>query len=240
MNIYALIPARSGSKGIRNKNLCVVQGKSLLEYTIETALACGIFEEVIVTTDSETIAKNAKHLGAKVPFLRPSQFARDNSTDREYIEHAINWLKDNENIEPKLISILRPTTPLRDINLIESAVNLFHAHLHSATSLRSVHAMSEPPQKMLQITNGFLKGFFPNDLRKEYFNLPRQAFPKAYHPNGYIDIVKPDHIKTHPSGIFGEKILAFETPFSIEIDIAQDLEYLNYLLDKKNAKFYIK
>jgi CMP-N-acetylneuraminic acid synthetase len=102
----------------------------------------------------------------------------------------------------------------------------------TATSLRSVHALSEPPQKMLQIVDNWLTGFFPEDKRDDYFNLPRQAFPVAYHPNGYIDIVKTNYIRSEKEKIFGSKMLGFVTPVSVEIDNKEDFMYLEYILNK--------
>jgi N-acylneuraminate cytidylyltransferase len=235
MKTYALIPARAGSKGVKNKNIRLLDGKPLIAYSIEAALQCAKIDRVIVTTDSQEIADIAKAFGAEIPFLRPADLAQDKSADRSYIEHALDWLLLNEKIEPDLIAILRPTTPLRDSVLLDSAVNKTRECFKEAASLRSVHALPEPPQKMLQIQGDWLAGFFPDDKREEYFNLPRQMFPTAYQPNGYIDIIKPSYIRSNPEGIFGSKMIGFETPHSVEIDTEQEFEYLEFLMEKKHV-----
>lgn len=233
MKVYAIIPARAGSKGVKNKNIRSLKGKPLISYSIEVALKSNAFDRVIVTTDSTEIAEIAKSAHAEVPFLRPSEFAQDKSPDRAYLEHALNWFKDNENIEPDFLAILRPTTPWRNSNLIKLSVEKMIVHADEASSLRSVHALAEPPQKMLKIEGKWLTGFFPDDKRPDYFNLPRQMFPTAYQPNGYIDIIKSSYITQEKDGIFGPKILGFETPYSVEIDTQAEFDYLEYLMEKQ-------
>lgn len=231
LSIYAIIPARAGSKGVKNKNIRLLSGQPLIAYSIKSALESTIFNKIIVSTDSDDIAKISKDYGAEVPFLRPKEYSTDQATDRAYIEHFLDWCKKYENKEPDLIAILRPTTPVRDNKVLATAVNMILDNL-TATSLRSVHALSEPPQKMLQIVDNWLTGFFPEDKRDDYFNLPRQSFPVAYHPNGYIDIVKSNYIRSEKEKIFGSKMLGFVTPFSVEIDNNEDFMYLEYILNK--------
>jgi CMP-N-acetylneuraminic acid synthetase len=232
MKVYAIIPARAGSKGVKNKNIRMLNGKPLITYSIEAALKSNFFERVIVTTDSPEIAEIAKSADAEVPFLRPLEFAQDRSPDRAYIDHALDWFKTHEGLEPELIALLRPTTPCRDSNLIDLAISKMIDHVSEATSLRSVHALAEPPQKMLKMENKWLTGFFPDDIRPDYFNLPRQMFPMAYQPNGYIDILKPAYLAQKKEGIFGSKMLGFETPYSVEIDTEAEFDYLEYLMEK--------
>lgn len=232
MKTYALIPARAGSKGVKNKNLRLVNDKPLITYSIESAMLAKKIDRVIVTTDSPEIANVAKKAKAEVPFLRPSAFAQDHSPDHEYLLHALNWLNENEGTVPKLIALLRPTTPLREAFILDNAISSFFEKMETATSLRSVHVLPEPPQKMLKIENGWLTGFFPNDPRPDYFNLPRQLFPTAYHPNGYIDILKTEYLLKNKNQIFGEKMLGFETPFSIEIDTEDAFNYLEFAMSR--------
>jgi len=231
MRTYALIPARANSKGVTNKNLRLVHEKPLITYTLEVAKNVKQFDRVIVTTDSPEIAALAKAEGVEVPFIRPAEFAQDASPDRDYIEHALNWFQENEGAVPDLVAILRPTTPLREPDLLDKAVLVLQERFSEATALRSVHALPEPPQKMLQMENGWLTGFFPEDKRPDYFNLPRQTFPTAYQPNGYIDIVKTSYLEKDKNRIFGDMMLGFETRFSIEIDTPEALDYLAFTLE---------
>ena len=236
MSTYALIPARAGSKGVKAKNIRQLSGQPLIAYSINTALETSAFSRVIVSTDSSEIAEFAKSLGAEVPFIRPSELAQDQTPDRAYIDHALDWFREQENQEPELIAILRPTTPLRTAEILDSAVNKAIDNFVNITSLRSVHPLAEPPQKMLKIENDLLTGFFPDDPRGDYFNLPRQAFPTAYQPNGYIDIVKTDYIRSQKEKIFGSRMLGFITPHSIEIDTEEDFSYLEYIIGNRNVR----
>jgi CMP-N-acetylneuraminic acid synthetase len=235
--IIAVIPARSGSKGVPKKNIKLLGGYPLIAYSIIAARLCLKIERTIVSTDSREIAEIALFYGAEVPFLRPKKLAQDNSTDLEFFGHLVGWFKENENDVADLLVHLRPTTPLRIPQEINKAIGLIENKI-DATSLRSAHELPEPPQKMFQIDkNGFFRGFFPNDSRPEYFNLPRQLFPKAYHPNGYVDIIKTDNILSGAS-LHGFNILAFITPPAVEIDNKEDFDYLEYQLKKYTNPIY--
>src|SRR5687767_14237993 len=112
--IYAVIPARGGSKGVPRKNLRSVSGVPLIAYSIKAALKTPSIERTIVSTDSPEIADVAKNLGADVPFFRPEEISQDRSTDYEFVAHMLEWLQNNEGKIPSQIVHLRPTTPLRD------------------------------------------------------------------------------------------------------------------------------
>ena len=228
MSAYAIIPARGGSKGVPRKNLVQLVGHPLIAYSIEAALQVPSIERVIVSTDSEEIAEIALRYGAEVPFLRPSEFASDTSTDREFLIHALDWLATQEQKIPDYLVHLRPTTPLRDPDIIEKAL-IQLKNTPDATSLRSAHKASKTPYKWFEInTKGYFIGIRPNDDREEYYNLPRQSFPDVYDPNGYVDILRSTHLLSYQS-IHGESMLGFVTPYAHEIDDIDDLIYLEYL-----------
>jgi len=226
----ALVPARGGSKGVPGKNIRLLGGHPLIAYSVAAARLSSVIDRVVVSTDSPEIARVAEHYGAEVPFLRPAELARDTSPDLEFVRHAIEWFERYEQYRPEWIIQLRPTTPLRDPILISAALQAIVAR-HDATALRSVHELSEPPQKMMGIEDGWLIGLFPHDPRPEYYNLPRQSFPTAYHPNGYVDVVRPSVVMVGQS-LHGQRILGFVTPPAIEIDLPESLEYLEFALEK--------
>ncbi|MCB4790651.1 MAG: acylneuraminate cytidylyltransferase family protein [Elusimicrobia bacterium] len=229
--IIALIPARGGSKGVPGKNIRNLGGYPLISYSICAASLTKSIDRTIVSTDSKEIADIALRYGAEVPFLRPSEISGDNSTDLELFNHAINWLKENEGMIPEFIIHLRPTTPLRDPSQTSLAIESIKKR-QDATSLRSAHHFFQPPQKMFQVDEkGFFKGFFPNDPRPEYYNLPRQTFSKAFCPNGYVDIIRPEFVQKNHA-LHGSNILAFITPTVGEVDKPEDFEYLEYILNK--------
>ena len=100
-SVYAIIPARAGSKGVKNKNIKCLKGYPMLAYSIAAAKLCGNVSRIIVSTDSEQYADIAESYGVKVPFLRPKEISGDKSTDIEFMEHAINWLAENEHEVPE-------------------------------------------------------------------------------------------------------------------------------------------
>ncbi len=237
MNVVAIIPARGGSKGVPKKNIALLGGYPLIAYSIVASKQSSRILRTIVSTDSEEIKKVALEFGAEVPFLRPSEFAQDRSTDAEVFRHAVDWFKMNEGAVPDLIVQLRPTTPLRHYADIDRAIDELIRH-PEATGLRSAHELAEPPHKMFKLTpEGYFEGFFPEDPRPEYFNLPRQVLPKAYGPNGYVDIIKTvEFMRT--GSLYGSKILGFTTPVALEVDTHEDLDRLSYVVRTQGHALY--
>ncbi len=237
MKCISIIPARAGSKGILGKNIKFLGGYPLIAYSIVVSkMSLGI-ERTIVSTDSQEIADIAIGYGAEVPFLRPARISRDKSTDLEFIQYAIDWFNENERWVPEYIVLLRPTTPLRHSDDIESAI-IYLERYPKATSLRSAHALPEPPQKMFKVDKeGYFRGFFPRDPRPDYHNMPRQSFPVAYQPNGYVDIIKTETIRTG-SSLWGLDILAFVTQFAPEADLPESFEYLEYCLARDGSSIH--
>ena len=113
-NIIAIIPARSGSKSVKDKNIALLSGYPLIAYSIVAAKKSELIDRIIISTDSEEYQKIALQYGAEVPFLRPTEYSTDTSTDRDFLIHAMNWLEENERQAPEYWVHLRPTTPLRD------------------------------------------------------------------------------------------------------------------------------
>lgn len=235
--IYSLISARGGSKGVPGKNIRLLGGYPLIAYTVAASVLTPEIKRTVVSTDSKEIAAIARKYGAEIPFMRPAEISGDNSTDLELLQHAISWFDENEAVSPELIVHLRPTTPFRSPLEMSRAIKEFQLN-PKATSLRSVHELAEPPQKQVRFgKDGFLEGFFPDDPRPEYYNLPRQLFPKAYQPNGHIDIIKTECVKKTKSH-FGPNTLGFRTSFAPEVDLPEDFDYLEYILDRFGSPLY--
>ena len=227
-NILALIPARAGSKSIPKKNIVDLGGFPLIAYSIAAAKMSTHISRIIVSTDSEEIAQIAKQYGAEVPFMRPAEFATDTAVDFDVVKHALEWLKEHEQHEPEYIVFLRPTTPLRDPELVDKGIEFMLSH-PEASSLRSGHELRESPHKMFQKQGDYFVGLFEQD--SEHSNLSRQAFPAVYQPDGYVDVWKTETIRAH--GVLqGEKILGFVVPDVGELDNLQDLDILRFHLQK--------
>lgn len=232
--MIAIIPARSGSKGVPGKNIKLLGGIPLFAFSIIAAKMMPSVSRVIVSTDSEEYAQIAKDYGAEVPFLRPNEISGDKSTDFDLFLHALNWFKENENLIPDYILHLRPTTPLRNPQIMEDAVKLFIENKNLASSLRSGHSAPESPYKwFLKDDENYFKGL-RDDLTPEKVNLPRQSFPSVYIPDGYIDILKSSVILTTGT-LHGDKMLVFESPFCVEVDTKDDFEYLEFQIQKEGS-----
>jgi len=176
---------------VPRKNIIILNGKPMIAWAIEHALASKLISRVIVSTDDEEIARIAKDYGAEVPFLRPAELAGDYSLDVEFHRHALEWLQEHENYIPDMVLNLRPTPPSRLSATIDRAIELFFNH-PEADSLRSVHLASETPFKMWVIDeNGYMKHVAPLPGVWEPYNQPRQKLPLAYWQDGYIDISRP-------------------------------------------------
>jgi len=223
--IYAIIPARSGSKGVKNKNIANIGGIPMIAHTIKSALSSNYIDRVIVSTDSKEYADISRSFGAEVPFLRPSNISKDFSTDIDFFLHLIKWLENNENYCPEYLVHLRPTTPIRDKKVIDSAIKNFIGSGYSA--LRSIHKMSDTSYKTFEIEENKLKMINSNNFNIEKTTLPRQSFPSTYDANGYIDIVKKSNIVS--GFIHGSKVMPFLTKKTYEIDEIEDVEYIKYL-----------
>ncbi len=229
--ILAVIPARSGSKSIKDKNLLKIKGKSFLELSILTAKKSNLINRIIVSTDSEKYAKLSKKFGAEVPFLRPKSISKDNSHDKEFFTHLIEKLKNLEGYLPEYIIHLRPTTPIRKASIIDDAIKKF-IEKKSFNSLRSVQEMSESSFKTFEVSGSSLKPLSFLDLNIEDLNRPRQSFPKTYQANGYVDIISVDFFLKQ-NKLHGEKVMAFLTDPIIEVDSIDDYKNLKARLEKK-------
>ncbi len=234
--VIAIIPARGGSKGIPGKNIVNLGGYPLIAYSIAAAKLSSCIDRVVVSTDDQKIADIALQYGAEVPFLRPKELAEDNSPDIDFMAHAIDWFLKYEKEVPEYWVHLRPTTPLRNPNLVDQAIDEF-VKKPEATSLRSAHELREPPHKFFQIKNSFFEGLFSEDKRPDYHNLPRQAFPAAYHPNGYVDVLKTETIQKLKV-MHGSKILPYITEELTELDRPADLAYIAFDLQRGHYEIY--
>ncbi len=232
--MIAIIPARSGSKGVPGKNIKDLGGIPLFAFSIIAAKMMSSVSRVIVSTDSSEYAEIAKKFGAEVPFLRPMDISGDKSTDYDLFLHALNWFDKYENKIPEFLLHLRPTTPLREPRIMEAAVKLFLENKEIATSLRSGHAAPESPYKwFLKDENNYFIGL-RDDLTPEKVNLPRQSFPSVYIPDGYIDVLKSSVI-LNTGTLHGDKMLVFESPFCVEVDTKEDFEFLEFQIKKEGS-----
>ena len=227
MKILCIIPARSGSKGVKNKNIKLFRNKPLLAWSIEQAKQSKYIQnmKIIVSTDSEIYQKISLEWEAECPFLRPKNISQDNSTDIEFMKHCVKWLKQNENYVPDIILQLRPTSPLRNVNDIDNALDIFIENRNNYDSLRSVIKVNKTPYKMYNIIGDNLIPLFSevNNIIEPY-NQCRQILPQCYVHNGYIDILNANILENNT--ISGNKIYPFVMNLSNNIDIDNEEDWM--------------
>jgi len=232
--IIALIPARSGSKGVPHKNIRKLGEYPLIEWSIAACNATTLIDRTIVSTDSENYAKISRIMGAEAPFLRPSRYSGDRATDYDFIKHALDWLALNGE-EPEYIVHIRPTTPFRAVEMIDQAIETFISH-SQATALRSVHPMSESAYKTFEIARGGqLKRIASDSTELDAANNARQEFPSTYIANGYVDVLSTRFIRKTKL-IHGDHVIPFITPVVGEVDTEEDFANLELELHK-NPEF---
>jgi N-acylneuraminate cytidylyltransferase len=223
MKILAIIPSRSGSESIKDKNILTYKDKPLLAHSIFAAKKSSKINKIIVSTDSKKYKKIAESYGADVPILRPKKISSSKSLDVELIKHCCIFFR-KKNYIPDLVVLLRPTTPNRNIKILDKGINHFIKNFKEYDSMRSVSLFNQPPHKMFQIKNNSLVGFFDKSYSGEYHSRPRQEFPKTFLPNGYIDIFKPNFFMNKKNNELFGKILPFITEETLDIDEKKDFK----------------
>ncbi len=219
MKVIVIIPARSGSKSLPNKNILPLKGKPLLCYSISYGLESDIVDKVIVSTDSEEFAEIAKSYGADIPFIRPAELAMDNTRDYPFMRHALDYFESIGEIYDVYI-LLRPTSPLRPEGLIEKSISILKEN-PTATSVRAVAQTKEHPYRVLGLNkDGSINTFISNI--EEPYNHPRQELPEAYSMTGDIEAARRETLLS--GSVSGKKIfpLIINPEDKIDIDHIDD------------------
>lgn len=222
--VLALIPARGGSKAIHEKNIYQIMGKPLIEYTIESAKKSKYIDEIIVSTDSDKIANISRKCGAKVPFIRPFEIASDTASTIEVLIHAINEL--NAQVKFDCIILLQPTSPLRDENDIDVALEIFIDN--GKKSLISVSKVYDNPVLIRRIHNNQLYKILNNDS-----SVRRQDMPEFYKVNGSIYINRICDIHSNTS--LNDNVIPYimDKSHSVDIDDYSDVCLAEYYIKNK-------
>jgi N-acylneuraminate cytidylyltransferase len=230
--VLAIIPARGGSKGIPRKNIRDFAGYPLIAYSIAAGTQSKTVTRTIVSTDDEEIAAVARACGAETPFLRPAEYARDNTTDLPVFQHALTWLREHEGYSPDVVVQLRPTSPVRPLTCVDDAVNLLLSH-SEADSVRGVVEADQCPYKMWLIdpVSGHMDPLIGVEGIPEAYNAPRQQLPKAFWQIGHIDAIRPQVILEQAS-MSGKIIMPLEMDprFTVDIDTLRDWQQAEWLV----------
>ena len=229
MSIFAVIPARGGSKGIVRKNLSLISNQPLIGFSIEAAIKSRLIDRVIVSSDDDEIIKVAKSFGAEVPFKRPDEISSDKTAMIDVLKHAVNFLfEKNEVIEA--IVLLQPTSPLRTEKHIDDSIAIFRkSNPSSVVSVVEVPHQYNPYSVYSLNANGEL-----NPFNEKKFNR-RQEKQIFYARNGpAILVVKPSTILNNE--LYGPSCLPYfmKKEDSLDIDTKEDLNEARFRLGKKN------
>lgn len=231
MNNIAIIPARSGSKGLKDKNIKELNGKPLMAYTIEAALRSKQFETVMVSTDSREYAKIACEYGAEVPFLRSERTSTDEAGSRDVILEVLSNYAESEKMFDT-VCLLQPTSPLRQSDDIINSYKLFEEK--KADAITSVCEVDHSPFWTMQLPSDRSMKEFRKDRR---INAPRQQLDKFYRLNGAIYIRK---IKYVSDGIEildqNEYAYIMLKGNSVDIDTIDDFKYAEFLIKKEDER----
>jgi len=228
LNIVSLIPSRSGSKGLKDKNIKLYKGIPLLAHSINLSLQCKYINETYVSTDSIEYQEIALKYGSKVTPLRPKEISDDLSPDIDAFKHFINMYTEQN--RPDIIIHLRPTYPNRNIEILNKCIEEFIENYDNYDSLRTVVMIEKTPYKMYYIENNILKPyikFHPNF--SEPFNQARQNFSDTYLHNGCIDIIKTEIILKE-NLLSGHKIY----PFIMNNQELDDIDSINDFIKSEN------
>lgn len=218
MKNIAIIPARSGSKGIPDKNIKNLYGKPLIAWTIETALKSEMFDVVMVSTDSDKYADIAKVFGAEVPFLRSSANSSDTSSSWDAVREVLLRYKElGRNFDT--FTLLQPTSPLRSADDIKGSFDLMK--MKNARTVVSVCETEDSPYtcNILPETMS-MKDFFI----EEYKNTRRQDLPKCYKLNGAIYLSRVDDF-LNDGDIYSVDCYAYVMDDKRSVDIDTDLDF---------------
>lgn len=215
-----IIPARSGSKGIKNKNLINLNGKPLIAWTIEAAIKSKEFDKIYVSTESDQIAQISIRYGAEIPFKRPKSLASDNTHSVHVVINVLEWFYDNNGYLPEYTSMLLPTSPLRQPFHISESLDIMRSKGFS--SLVSIIDLG------IHITNirHFENEIFRRTFNNEHPNTQRQDSKNLFSVNGSIFIAKTEELvknKTfHTQNCYGYLMDKYT---SIDINNDKDLEF---------------
>lgn len=217
MKNIAIIPARSGSKGLKDKNIKDLCGKPLMAYSIEAALESGVFDEVMVSTDSEKYAEIARKCGAQVPFLRSEYTASDSSSSWDMVDEVLDGYRKLGK-EFDTFCLLQPTSPLRNVDDIKSAYNLFSEKADFA-----VISVCEAEHSPLWCGKLPDNGEFINFIDRDGMN-QRQAAGKYYRLNGAIYIVNCEKYKDERF-FYQKGSFAYLMPQIRSVDIDTEMDF---------------
>ena len=223
-----IITARGGSKSIPRKNIRLLGGKPLIQYTIDAALSTELLDHIIVSTDDPEIAQISRKLGVNVPFVRPQELSDDTAPTWKVAEHALNEL-DPHSLKFSSVCILQPTVPFRMPGEIDSAIQLFREKsADTVITVSTVPIEFNPYWTFLENANGELS----RSIEGQHIVTRRQDLPTAYFRTGSVYVISRDTISTTKS-LFGPSIFGLKVTndMHVNLDTMKDWEKAEALLE---------
>lgn len=230
----AIIPARSGSKGLPNKNIKKLCGKPLIAWSIEAGLKCPYIDEVVVSTDSQEYAEIAQQYGAKVPFLRPKELAQDTTTTFDSIKHTIDYYQFQLNKSFDYIVLLEPTSPLRESFDITQAIHMLFKHQEATSIVGLCKCESQNPVFLITLNQNHLIQPYIN---KDFTPVRRQDIQNFYFFEGTIYISETSALLSKQS-FYHTQTIGYEVPKwkSLEVDDEDDFLMIEAMMKKYITK----
>ena len=218
MNYLVVIPARGGSKGIKNKNIKLLRGKSLINYTIEEARKIFDDSKIYISTDSIEIKNIVEATGLKVPFLRPKELATDTASSREVLLHAINYYEEKNDLTLDFVVLLQPTSPFRNVTNIKESLALWNNNIDMVVSVKETK--SNPYFNLFEENPA---GFLIKSKKSDFTR--RQDVLKVWELNGAIYLINVLSIKRKRIHDF-TKVIKYEMDDMSSLDIDNKLDWL--------------
>jgi len=230
--VLAIVPARSGSKGVPGKNVRPLAGRTLLDYTAEAARQSGVVDRMVLSTDAEDVAEAGRRAGLEVPFLRPPELARDDTPMLPVLQHTLDTL-ERDGWVPTFVVLLQPTSPLRRAEHVRHALTLLQQS--GADSLVTVVEVPRhfSPDYVMRIENGVLRPFLPEGAAVTR----RQDARAAYSRDGTVYAFRRDTLSRYNS-IYGPdcRPLVIDAEESLSIDTPRDWADAERLLAERSAR----
>lgn len=224
-----VIPARGGSKGIPGKNIRMLEGKPLIQYTLEAARKLVPDNQIIVSTDSPEIKKVVEEMGIPVPFLRPAELASDTAGTYDVLLHALDFYEEN-NPAPDKVVLLQPTSPFRNEEHIKGALDLYEETLDMIVSVKET---ASNPYYVLREENE--KGFLVKSKEGNFTR--RQDCPRVWEINGAIYVINPVSLRKMPLDRFS-RVRKFEMDefSSHDLDTQLDWSLAEVMIKDRNKE----
>jgi CMP-N,N'-diacetyllegionaminic acid synthase len=233
--VLGVVTARAGSKGIPGKNTRPLAGKPLIAYTVECALASGVFDRLILSTDDEEAARIARELGCEVPFIRPAELSADDTPHLPVMQHAVAWMRDKQGYEADWVMILMPTSPLRQpSHIVESVALALRSGADSVVSVDEIPAHFNPMRAVTIDQDGWAR-LLVGDRPVKRRPVRRQNVPKAWVFNGAIYLFRGSLLTLHDEpSLYGDRVAAYvmPAPYGSNIDDPEDWAKVERLLGR--------